>query len=138
MKIVRIINVVVQSLVIIAGIVTAIFNYSQEDPNYGSYRRDDEMMIIFFVTETLLGLYQLMHAFITSILRLVHKTFTWLLGIYWIAVVVVCLVWFSFLFLGNLNAFDEEVFVFIVSLGWIPIIFYLITSAIDLKKALKA
>ena len=138
MKVVRVINVVVQSLVIIAGIVAALFNYFQEDPAYGSYRRDDELMIIFFVTETLLGVYQLLHAFITSILKLVHRTFSWLLGIYWIVVVVIFLVWFSFLFLGNLNAFDEDVFVCIVSLGWIPIIFYLIISAIDLKKAFKA
>ena len=94
-------------------------------------------MIIAFAAEMLLGLYQLFHAFVISIIKLVNKTFSWLFGIYWILVLLIILGWAVMLFASNFNSFGDDVILISVMTGWLPIIYYIIISFIDLRKMLK-
>ncbi len=136
MKVTRIINVIVQVLGLLGAIATIILCYSEDKANGLNDRRlNDDILIIVFITEAMFGIYQIIHAFVTSILKLVNKTFGWLHGIYWILVVICFMVWIGFLFSSKFNSFGDEEVVIVASAGWIPILYYLVISIIDLKKA---
>lgn len=138
MKIRRIINVIVQGLAIIITLVCMIFCYVDRNrSDLPDYYLLQDLGIIVGVAFIFIGGYQVIHAFVTSILRLVQKQFNWLLGIYWILGLLYIIFWIVFVLMSNVRSMgDDEFFAGIIS-AWIPVMYYFIISVIDLVRCYK-
>ncbi len=136
MKVANVINVILQGFGFVVTIIALLLCYSDNKENgYSIGHFEQNASIIVVIAEVVIGGYQLIHAFVISILKLVRKEFGWLMGIYWILGVAYVISWFVLLAASNLMSMGDDVIIFAVLLGWIPIVYYLIFSMIDLKKS---
>src|ERR1041385_6983588 len=116
-KVVNIINVVLQGLAILIALGAILSSYFDSKSNFSGDNFGDRVIIILFVTGILLGPYQLLHAFVISIIKLVHKKFDWLLGAYWLISLAYCI------FLGvvlTMKYFSDDKIIISLLLGIIP------------------
>ena len=85
MKVSKIINVSLQGfgfLETIISLVLCYFDNKESGYSFGHFEQNASIIVI--IAEVVIGGYQLIHAFVTSILKLVRKEFGWLMGIYWL------------------------------------------------------
>jgi hypothetical protein len=133
-KIVNIINVVLQGLTILIALGAIFSSYFDSKSNFSGDDFGDRVIIILFVTGIFLCPYQLLHAFVLSVLKVVQKKFDRLFGAYWI----ICLAYCVFLVVVlTMKCFSDDMIMISLLLGIIPVVYYFIISIIDMIKSLK-
>ena len=137
MKTATLINVIVQGVGLFATVITMLVRYFDRAGGFEDYRLKEDFAIILGLSFLFICSYQLLHAFVTSILKLVRKEFNWLLGIYWILVVAYIIGIFVVLAISHVRSFDETIFYVGVGLAWIIVLYYFVINMIGLVKAFK-
>ena len=138
MKVANIINIVLQSLAFLGTIIAMLLCYFENaSDGYSNRHLVENESIIIAISLFFLGGYQLIHAFVMSILKLVRKEFNWLLGIYWILGLLYVIGLIVVLGLSNFRNFNDNVLFTCVFAAWVPVIYYLIISIVDLVRSLK-
>lgn len=138
MKVVNIINVILQGLGLLITLVSMFFCYSESsNDSYGNRHMLESEAIIIGIAFIFVGGYQFMHAFVMSILKLVQKEFNWLLGIYWILGVVYIIGWFVIFAMTKMNSFGDDGIFMAIILAWVPVLYYFVISIIDMVRSLK-
>ena len=131
MKVSKIINVSLQGFGFLVTIISLVLCYFEnKESGYGYSHFEQNASIIVIIAEVMIGGCQLIHAFVTSILKLVRKEFDWLIGIYWILGISYIIMWFVFLWFSNFMSTSDDAIVTAVLIGWLPIVYYLIISII--------
>ncbi len=138
MKVANIINVSLQGIGLVGTIIALILCYfDNQSSGYSINHFEQNASIVVIIAEFVLGAYQLIHAFVISILKLVRKEFGWMMGIYWILGLAYIISWLVLLGMSNLMSMGDNVIVTAVLLGWIPILYYISISIIYLSRASK-
>ena len=112
MKVVSIINVILQGLCFIGTISSIIFSYYDgKSRGYAGNHFNEDLLVILVIAAILLGGYQVLHAFVMSIIKLVKKEFGWLMGIYWLLGLAYVFLWMSIFFM-SVSSFIDEILLF--------------------------